>query len=348
MYWSGGNPFHHHQDLGRLREAWRRPATVVVHEPYWTAAARHADIVLPATVTLERDDVGASRTDPVLTAMRAAAPPYAQARDDYAILGDLAGALGVADTYTEGRTADQWLRHLYEDWRAGDPARPDFDAFWTAGHVRLPDPPVGVLLEDFRRDPDAHPLRTPSGRIEVASDRIAGFGYDDCPGQPTWLAPVEWHGSPRAARFPLVLLANNPAARLHSQLDFGPHSRAAKVAGREAVRMHPDDAGARGLVAGDLVRVHNDRGACLGGLVVDADLSPGVVQMSTGAWFSPVPGVEPVLCAAGNVNVLTRDVGSSRLSQGCTGSRALVEIEGWRGDPPAIAASAPPEIVDGG
>ena len=90
--------------------------------------------------------------------------------------------------------------------------------------------------------------------------------------------------------------------------------------------MHPDDAGTRGLVAGDLVRVHNDRGACLGGLVVDADLSPGVVQMSTGAWFSPVPGVEPVLCAAGNVNVLTRDVGSSRLSQGCTGSRALVEI----------------------
>ncbi|WP_285656717.1 molybdopterin-dependent oxidoreductase [Actinomycetospora sp. NBRC 106375] len=345
VYWCGGNPFHHHQDLARLREAWRRPSTVVVHEPYWTPAARHADIVLPATVTLERDDIGASRTDPVVTAMRAAATPHAQARDDYAIFTDLADALGVAKDYTEGRTPQEWLRHLYEGWRGESSTLPGFDAFWAAGHVRRPDPPPSVLLDDFRRDPAAHPLRTPSGRIELASARVASFGYDDCPGRATWLEPTEWHGSPRAARYPLVLLANNPAARLHSQLDFGPHSRDSKVHGREPVRVHPDDAAVRGLADGDLVRVHNDRGACLAGVVVDGDLLPGVVQMSTGAWFSPVPGVEPVLCAAGNVNVLTRDVGASRLSQGCAGSRALVEIERWAGPPPPIKAAGPPEVV---
>ena len=50
VYWCGGNPFHHHQNLARLREAFARPQTVVVHDPFWTATARHADIVLPSTM----------------------------------------------------------------------------------------------------------------------------------------------------------------------------------------------------------------------------------------------------------------------------------------------------------
>ena len=61
MLWCGGNPFHHHQDLARLREAFTRPETVVVHDPFWTATARHADIVLPVTMSIERDDFGSSR-----------------------------------------------------------------------------------------------------------------------------------------------------------------------------------------------------------------------------------------------------------------------------------------------
>src|SRR3546814_7977870 len=60
VYWAGGNPFHHHQDLNRLLRAWQRPETIVVHEPWWTSTARHADIVLPATTTLERNDIAAA------------------------------------------------------------------------------------------------------------------------------------------------------------------------------------------------------------------------------------------------------------------------------------------------
>ena len=63
VYWCGGNPFHHHQDLNRLVEAWRKPETIVVNEIWWTATAKHADIVLPATSTLERNDIGASSRD---------------------------------------------------------------------------------------------------------------------------------------------------------------------------------------------------------------------------------------------------------------------------------------------
>ena len=61
VYWAGGNPFHHHQDLNRLRRAFAQVDTLVVHELAWTATARHADIVLPATMTLEREDIGGSR-----------------------------------------------------------------------------------------------------------------------------------------------------------------------------------------------------------------------------------------------------------------------------------------------
>jgi biotin/methionine sulfoxide reductase len=346
VYWSGGNPFHHHQDLARLRRAFRAVSTVVVHEPYWTATARHADIVIPATVTLERDDIGAARTDPFLTAMHRHASPYAQARDDYTTFSALAERLGVADAFTEGRDAVGWLRHLYDKWQRRYGAAPDFDTFWKAGRVVLDRPSPGVFLADFRADPAAHPLGTPSGRIELRSATVAGFGLADCPGHPVWLEPGEWHGAARAADYPLVLLANNPSARLHSQLDFGPHSAADKVAGREPLRMHPADAAVRGLVDGGLVRVFNDRGACLAGLRIDDRLLPGVVQMSTGAWFSPVEdtGGAPVLCAAGNVNVLTPDVGSSGLSQGCAGARALVEVQAFDGAAPPVASAAPPAV----
>jgi biotin/methionine sulfoxide reductase len=77
VYWAGGNPFHHHQDLNRLRQAWQRPDTVVVHETHWTPTARHADIVLPATTTLERNDLGGSARDRFLFAMHRAIDPIA-------------------------------------------------------------------------------------------------------------------------------------------------------------------------------------------------------------------------------------------------------------------------------
>ncbi|WP_163006573.1 molybdopterin-dependent oxidoreductase, partial [Pseudomonas viridiflava] len=63
VYWAGGNIFHHHQDLNRLLEAWQRPQTIIVHEQFRTAQAKYADIVLPATTALERNDIGSSASD---------------------------------------------------------------------------------------------------------------------------------------------------------------------------------------------------------------------------------------------------------------------------------------------
>jgi biotin/methionine sulfoxide reductase len=141
----------------------------------------------------------------------------------------------------------------------------------------------------------------------------------------------------------MQLVANQPATRLHSQLDFGATSQASKIGGREPVRLHPQDAAARGIADGDIVRLWNDRGACLAGAVLSEALCPGVVQLSTGAWYDPDdPAADQPLCIHGNPNVLTRDLGTSPLAQGCTGQLTLVEIERFDGPVPRIKAYDPP------
>ncbi|MCU1700310.1 MAG: molybdopterin oxidoreductase [Mycobacterium sp.] len=346
VYWAGGNPFHHHQNIPRLRRALARPDTIVVHDPYWTAMAKHADIVVPSTTAYERDDYSGSRNDPVLMAMPALAEPYAESRDDYATFAALAHRLGFGDQFTEGRTAREWLEHMYEKWSTDlDFDVPPFEDFWRAGRLRLPTEAGLTLLADFRADPVTHRLGTPSGRIEIFSSDIDGFGYDDCAGHPTWYEPTEWLGGERATAYPLHLLANQPATRLHSQLDGGGTSQNSKVAGREPIRIHPTDAAGRDFADGDVVRVFNDRGACLAGVVIDDRLRPGVVQLSTGAWYDPEDPADPdSLCVHGNPNVLTADVGTSALAKGCTGAHVLVQVETFTGPLPPVRAHEPPRI----
>jgi biotin/methionine sulfoxide reductase len=199
-----------------------------------------------------------------------------------------------------------------------------------------------VLFEDFRRDPERHPLKTPSGRIEIVSDAVAAFGYPDCPPHPAWLPPAEWLGAAATAQFHLV--THQPASRLHSQMDAGPVSQQQKVAGREPIRINPADAAGRGIAAGDVVRVFNGRGACLAGAVLDADVMPGVAVMATGAWFDPPaePG-EPE--RHGNPNVLTLDIGTSTLAQGTSALTTLVEIERWNAPLPPVRVFTPPVLV---
>jgi biotin/methionine sulfoxide reductase len=301
---------------------------------------------VPSTTAYERNDFSGSRNDPLLVAMPALTEPYAQSRDDYATFAAVADRLGVAEQFTEGRTADQWLRHLYEKWSAGlDFDAPSFDRFWQDGRLRLPTETGLTLLADFRADPTGHALGTPSGRIEIFSAEIDGFGYRDCIGHPAWFEPTEWLGGDRARRYPLHLLANQPASRLHSQLDGGATSQQSKVAGREPIRMHPDDAARRDLRDGDVVRVFNDRGACLAGVVTDDRLRISVVQLATGAWYDPLDPTDPdSLCVHGNPNVLTDDIGTSSLAGGCTGAHVLVEVEKFTGALPPVRAHEPPRI----
>lgn len=351
VYWAGGNAFHHHQDLNRLVEAWRRPETVIVHEQYWTAQAKFSDIVLPVTTSLERNDIGSASHDGFMIAMRQHIPAVGEARDDYAIFCALAKQLGFYDSFSEGRTAEAWLPHLYEASRGRAEqdgiTLPAFEDFWQQGKLEyaLPDKPQ-VFLADFRRAPHQHPLATPSGKIELYSEVVAGFGYRECPGYPFWDEQEAQFQAALAARWPLHLLSSQPRTRLHSQYDQGSISRKTKIQGREPLWMHPHDARQRGLSEGDIVRVFNDRGAMLAGVHISPQIIPGVVQIATGAWYDPLdPAIPGSIDKHGNPNVLTEDRGSSRLGQGCSAQSCRVDIALWQEPLPPITAFDPPRFV---
>ena len=327
IYWAGGNPFHHHQDLNALHEAWQKPETIIVHEPWWTATAKRADIVFPATTPYEREDIGRSNLDDYLFHMPQLIPPQGEARDDYDIFAALAERLGAGETYTEGRSSAEWIAALYAEYRERAAAQgidlPDLAGLRARNWLRLPihaDGPNRTLFAPFREDPDAAPLPTPSGRIEIFSDVIEGFGYDDCPGHPVWLPPDEWPGAAHEEA-PLHLVSPQPGDKLHSQLECA----LADIEGArpETLVIHPDDATPRGIASGDLLRVFNARGACRARALVLDGIRPGVVALPTGAWFGdPGGNIDP----HGNPNVLTRDIGTSRLGQGSSAHTALVEV----------------------
>ncbi|MEA1902213.1 MAG: molybdopterin-dependent oxidoreductase, partial [Actinomycetota bacterium] len=344
VYWAGGNPFHHHQDLNRLAKAWQQPDTIVVHEPFWNALARYSDVVLPATTTLERDDIGGSGDDDFLFWMEKVIDPIGEARNDYDIFSELAKRLDAGTRFTEGRTSGEWLEHLYGRFHEYHPDYPSLEELKDSGHFQIPEewyPPNPSQLAAFRKDPVGSALKTPSGRIELYSETIEGFGYDSCPPHPSWLEPAEW--LEKATHYPLHMISNQPKTRLHSQWDHGETSLKGKVDGREQIGMTANDAVERGLDTGDLVRVFNDRGACLAAVVVRDDLMEGVVQLPTGAWWDPEePGG---LCRSGNPNVLTRDVGTSSLAQGPTAQTCLVEVERFEGEGPQVRSHEQPELI---
>ena len=225
--------------------------------------------------------------------MQQAIEPVGLARSDHDVFRDLASRFGVTPAFTESRSEMDWLRSMYghvrDEASAVDLELPEFDAFWDAGFVALPIPTrPHTLLSSFREDPDRHRLATPSGRIEVSSERIGSFQYDDAPSHPTWLEPREWLGAPLAARYPLHLLSPQPATRLHGQMDAAGPSKESKLLGREPIYMNRGDASARGIDDGDVVRVFNDRGAVLAGAVLTDGLMTRVVTLATGAWYDPL------------------------------------------------------------
>lgn len=346
VWWAGGNPFHHHQDLNRLERAWTRPETVIVNEHSWTATARRADIVFPVTTPLERDDIMINRRDPALVWMSPAFAPMGEARDDYTVFAALAERFDLREKFTEGRDAEDWLRHLWA--RSGAVAGrhgfalPEFETFRAEGWF---DTPVAAApktaFEAFVRDPQANPLATESGRFTLTNHRIATMSLAGCPGHPTWLPPVE--GLLDAAPDELHLISSQPDTRLHGQNDRGSEAQADKIMGREAALLHPDAAALRGLVAGGVVRIFNARGACLAGLRLDEGLRRDCIVLPTGAWFDPQDGLE----VHGNPNVLTIDAGCSGLSQGNIAHTALVRVEVWTAPLPPLSVDRPPVFVVG-
>ncbi|MFP1484472.1 molybdopterin-dependent oxidoreductase [Escherichia coli] len=91
IWWAGGANFTHHQDTNRLIRAWQKPELVVISECFWTAAAKHADIVLPATTSFERNDLTMTGdySNQHLVPMKQVVPPRYEARNDFDVFAEL-------------------------------------------------------------------------------------------------------------------------------------------------------------------------------------------------------------------------------------------------------------------
>ncbi len=342
VYVAGGNPLVHQQDTNNLRQAMQHPETIIVHEPWWTPTAKFADIVLPCTTSYERNDMdmGGDYSQRYVFPMHQCVPPQHESRNDFDIFRDIAARLGVEQAFTEERDEMLWLKSMYDNMKdqarnAGVPL-PPFDQFWQSNnYIRFPVPEKnknGIRFADFRADPLLNPLGTPSGRIEIFSRSVAKMNYDDCAGLPGWSPPHEWRGSAIAERYPLSLNTSHPPHRLHSQLDNTPLRDKYAVSNREAMLINTQDAAARQIQSGDLVRAFNDRGQILVGAQVSDDIRPGVVRVYEGAWYDPAdPAESKTLCKNGSVNCLTFDIGSSRLAQANCGQMAQLEIEKYCG-----------------
>lgn len=353
---AGTNPFHRHQQINRMIAGWQTLETVVSIDNQWTSTCRFADIVLPATTQFERNDLDqyGNHSNRGILAMKQLVAPQFEARNDFDIFRDLCRRFNREQAFSEGLDEMGWIKRIWQEGAAQGKGRgiqlPEFESFWNgSGYIEFEHPQLFVRHQAFREDPDLEPLGTPSGLIEIYCKSIADMKYADCQGHPMWFEKAERsHGGPGSARYPLHLQSAHPDFRLHSQLCESETLRAHySVGGKEPAFISPQDARARGISNGDIVRVYNDRGQVLAGAVISDRFMPGVIQIYEGAWYDPDRGgVAGALCKYGNPNVLTLDIGSSRLAQATSAHTAIVEVEKFRGQPePVSAFNGPQEMV---
>ncbi len=351
IYWAGGNPFHHHQDRNRMVEAWKKVETFIVHDSQWTATARHADIVLPATTSYERNDIEKVGTysNTGLLAMKKVVDPVGEARSDFDIFAAICAKLGKEHDFTEGKDEMAWLKGFYEaavtQAKAKNITMPSFDDFWKEGYLGFEPSKQGeayVRYADFRDDPVMNMLGTPTGMIEIYSKTIENMGYDDCPAHPTYMEAPELPGA-KGVKYPLHVNAPHPHDRLHSQLCGTKLRETYAIKDREPCLVNPKDAAARGIADGDLIRVFNDRGQILTGAKLTDDVLPGEIRVYEGGWYNPSnPAKAGSLDADGDVNVLTFDVGTSKLAQGNCGHSASADVEKYTGPVPEVTVFTAP------
>lgn len=330
MHWVGGSMLNQHDDINKMLRALRSIETLIVQDSWWTPGARIADIVLPINTLFERNDI--TRFWRYVVYQHKIIEPLGQSRSDFEVFRDLAERLGFKDKFTGGLdTEDGWLRKLYSQGELGM----SYDEFRKVGFVKLPvEENKAVAFAAFRRDPDANKLQTPSGKIEIHSERIAKYGYKDCPPTPTFLEPFEWLGSREAETYPLAMINKHSPWRRHSSYDnIAELHRCSKVNGFEALWINPQDAAPRGIKTGDVLRVFNGRGAVAAGAYVTTRVRARCVVLHQGAWYSPVePGKIGSLDRGGCSNTLNAQRGTSQLAQGPVCHTCLVQVEKMPGE----------------
>ncbi|MFV0333937.1 MAG: DmsA/YnfE/YnfF family dimethyl sulfoxide reductase [Tropicimonas sp.] len=304
-----------HSDINKTAETLgddTKCEMIVVIENFMTASAKFADILLPDLLMAEQIDLipngSAGNMGYVILADTAAEPAF-ECRSIYDILTGVAERMGIREAFTEGRTQEEWIEYLYEETRQmnSDIEMPEFEEMREIGVVKRPDPRGHyVALKEFRDDPEANPLKTPSGKIEIYSERLANLAatWELPPGDvidplPIHVSTIRGWNSEERRTYPLQLTGYHAKSRTHST--YG-NIEALEAASPQEVWINPIDATPRGIANGDLVRVFNAEGETRLNAKVTPRIMPGVTAMGEGAWHvADSAGIDH----GGSVNVLT-------------------------------------------
>ena len=316
---SGGNAMiNQHGDCNwtdKVLRDTKKLEFLVVCDNMMTPSARYADILLPDTFGPETNDLacqGGSHGDvAAMIAIQQAVNPPEDVKPSWEICRLIAAELGLEDAYTEGRTQMEWVKWCYEQTRAKAPELPAFDDFWKMGVAKIwnrrKDP---IALEAFRKDPEANKLKTPTGKIEIYSERLAEETKD-------WILPegdvispipVYWQSWDTPAdkemvkKYPLQCFGFHGHGRIHSTFHNLPKLRYQHP---DVVFMNTMDAEDRGIADGDMVYIFNDRGTVRLPARVTPRLMPGVVTIPQGAWYKPEVINGKVVDVGGCINTLT-------------------------------------------
>ena len=303
-----------HSDCNRTSEILADESkceTIVVVDNFMTSSAKFADYLLPATTNLEEDDFApqgfASEMGYVIFAKKVIEPMF-ESRTIYDICTGVAQRLGAGDKYTEGRTREQWVEHIYQLSRKKLPDLPaQLEDAFKMGIYKSKNPGLPpVPYKEFREDPEGHPVKSPSGKLEIFSKRLWELGRtwelaegDVITGLPEYTPTWEGVSDPLKETYPLQLIGHHYKQRTHST--YGNVDWLKKVAPQE-LWMSTVDAADRGIAHGDKVKVFNDRGTVFIKAKVTPRIMPGVLSMPEGAWFTPGGGKTDT---GGCVNVLT-------------------------------------------
>lgn len=296
--YSSGVTGNQHSDLNRTHEILSDESKcefILVWDHHMTSSARYADILLPDVSWLEAADLVnnsyATGAYHYLIRMQPTIKPLWENRPNYDVLAEIAEKLGVGDEFTEGRTLDQWIEHCYNKVREQRPYLPEFRETNDMGIIdrELADIESHIALKEFREDPEANKLPTPSGKIEIYSEQLATLDKewelpegDRIPAVAEYLPCREGLGdAERMKQFPLQMTGFHTKRRTHSTY----HSVAVlREAVPDEVWMNPMDASERGLKHGDMTIIFNDRGQVQMPVKVTERIMPGVVAVPQGAW----------------------------------------------------------------
>ncbi|PLC95182.1 dimethyl sulfoxide reductase subunit A [Klebsiella quasipneumoniae] len=295
--YAGNTLINQHSDINKTHEILQDESkceTIVVIDNFMTSSAKYADLLLPDLMTVEQEDIipnDYAGNMGYLIFIQPATSAKFERKPIYWILSEVAQRLGddVYQRFTEGRTQAQWLQHLYAKMVAKDPALPAYDELKRMGIYKRKDPNGHfVAYRDFRRDPEAHPLKTPSGKIEIYSSRLAEIAArwqlekdEVISPLPVYASTFEGWDDPLRSQYPLQLFGFHYKARTHSS--YG-NVDVLQAACRQEVWINPLDAEKRGIKNGDLVRVFNQRGEVRLPAKVTPRIMPGVSAMGQGAW----------------------------------------------------------------